>query len=616
MPSNLLSKNEKSLGPVRNAAAILFLWEVLFDIVAVVTRTSTISNAFIWWASILSTAALVVLCFIGKKNIWLLVPLAIKLLISFVNIFARFRVPTLLNLVGYACLCFIVAAAIIPHVSKKIENLPKAVVYVPVAFFAISTSYVFIECLVRRFSFSFSFLLFLNESISVASYFFFVIALANGMDAKDSTSTQNASSPTPAQAVPAPPPPIQMQKPEPGVLLVRFSIDKLNELSGSYGFQSGKLIGRAVPPSLLEGMTISDGDSAATLAGREYVCVVSIASSDISLLKEKIEPLILASEEIRACGAAPLTEIVPNTREPLVIDGVVRNGKIEGAGGWCASGFMNAWKEAMEAPVQEVKSEASAVAALAQGENEEKPMSASEIANLVDKLAHFSTFGMDRSEEEKMGAELLKNGDAALKAIVNYLILCASGRQSNYWWSNASYLVKMIKEFPNADLEQIYNTLINQGTNIWEYHTQIKDVAEQELLNLKKASPDYDKSVIPDVDARAELNALFNSGGSVESRLERAISMRTSSEAWSNENKAYYYYILGYYVQHLSSDDTKALPFYAAQVFYRPDRTSGGWDKIQSISAFKDISRTQETAELLHEMFPIPENWDYLLSLK
>lgn len=242
-------------------------------------------------------------------------------------------------------------------------------------------------------------------------------------------------------------------------------------------------------------------------------------------------------------------------------------------------------------------------------------MSASEIANLVDKLAHFSTFGMDRSEEEKMGAELLKCGDKALKAIVNYLILCASGRQRDYWWSNASYLVKMIKEFPGADFEQIYNTLINQSTNIWEYHTQIKEVAEQELLNYKKSSPDYDKSVIPDVDARAELNALFNSGGSVESRLEKAIAMRASSEAWSNENKAYYYYILGYYVQYLSSDDTKALPFYAAQVFYRPDRTTAGWDKIQSISAFKDVSHTVETAELFHEMYPIPENWDYLLKL-
>ena len=133
---------------------------------------------------------------------------------------------------------------------------------------------------------------------------------------------------------------------EPGVLLVRFSIDKLNELSGSYGFQSGRLIGQAVPAALLEGMTIRDGDSAATLAGREYVCLVSIASDDISVLKQKIEPLLQASEEIRENGALPVTQVVGSTREPLVVDGVVRNGRIEGAGGWCASGMMSAWKEA------------------------------------------------------------------------------------------------------------------------------------------------------------------------------------------------------------------------------------------------------------------------------
>lgn len=135
----------------------------------------------------------------------------------------------------------------------------------------------------------------------------------------------------------------------PGVLLVRFSIDKLNDLSGSYGFQSGKLIGRAVPAALLEGMTISDGDSAATIAGQEYVCVVSIASDDISILTQKIEPLLQASQEIRESGASPITQIVSSTREPLVPDGVVRNGRVEGAGGWCAEGLMSAWKEAAEA---------------------------------------------------------------------------------------------------------------------------------------------------------------------------------------------------------------------------------------------------------------------------
>ncbi|MBR0092244.1 MAG: hypothetical protein IJP92_11145 [Lachnospiraceae bacterium] len=133
----------------------------------------------------------------------------------------------------------------------------------------------------------------------------------------------------------------------PGVLLVRFSIDKLNHLSGSYGFQSGKLIGQVVPAALLEGMTIRDGDTAATLAGREYVCMVSIAADDSTILSEKIAPLLQANREIRENGAYPLTQVVDRTDEPLVVNGVVRNGRIEGAGGWCASGLMNAWEEAV-----------------------------------------------------------------------------------------------------------------------------------------------------------------------------------------------------------------------------------------------------------------------------
>lgn len=156
------------------------------------------------------------------------------------------------------------------------------------------------------------------------------------------TFAKNPAAPAQRPAAPAP----TAQFSAPGVLLVRFSIEKLNEKSGVYGYVSGELIGKAVPADLLEGMTISDGDSAATLSGREYVCIVSIASPDSRILKEKIEPLILASEEIRACGAAPLTQICAGTREPLVVDGVVRNGKIVGNGGWCASGFMGAWKAA------------------------------------------------------------------------------------------------------------------------------------------------------------------------------------------------------------------------------------------------------------------------------
>ena len=45
-----------------------------------------------------------------------------------------------------------------------------------------------------------------------------------------------------------------------GVLLIRFSIEKLNELPGPYDFQTGFLVGKAVPARLLRGMTILQGD--------------------------------------------------------------------------------------------------------------------------------------------------------------------------------------------------------------------------------------------------------------------------------------------------------------------------------------------------------------------
>ena len=60
----------------------------------------------------------------------------------------------------------------------------------------------------------------------------------------------------------------------------------------------GYLIGKAVPPALLEGMAISDGDSAATLAG-SGICLRGIHRVDQRRrLKYKIQPLILASQQI------------------------------------------------------------------------------------------------------------------------------------------------------------------------------------------------------------------------------------------------------------------------------------------------------------------------------
>ena len=63
------------------------------------------------------------------------------------------------------------------------------------------------------------------------------------------------------------------------VLLIRFSIEKLNELPGPYDFQKGFLIGRAVPARLLEGMTILTGDTMETIRGQEYSTLVAIGGN-------------------------------------------------------------------------------------------------------------------------------------------------------------------------------------------------------------------------------------------------------------------------------------------------------------------------------------------------
>lgn len=162
-------------------------------------------------------------------------------------------------------------------------------------------------------------------------------------DKASAVGSGNDSRPTPGANAPAP---VSAAREEtgPGTLLVRFEIDKLG--GGAYGYESGKLIGEAVPAELLEGMIISDGDSAATLRGSEYVCIVGIATlTKRGVLKDEIEPRIRASEAIRAAAASPLTQLSSGTTisEPLVVDGVVRNGRIEGSGGFCASGFMAAW---------------------------------------------------------------------------------------------------------------------------------------------------------------------------------------------------------------------------------------------------------------------------------
>lgn len=194
-----------------------------------------------------------------------------------------------------------------------------------------------------------------NIGNSVCGVWHYVIAMALIMQTQfevTGTVQKAKNAPLPNNMQPA-----AVKTDRPGVLSVRFDISKLNEMSGSYGFASGKLIGNAVPSELLEGMTISDGDSRATLEGREYVCVVAISADSINTLRDKILPRILADKELNSYSAAPLTNIEDFLTEPLVSDGIVRNGKIIGPGGWCAKGFEDAWANAKKAEAAKAEKE-------------------------------------------------------------------------------------------------------------------------------------------------------------------------------------------------------------------------------------------------------------------
>ena len=124
-------------------------------------------------------------------------------------------------------------------------------------------------------------------------------------------------------------------------LIIRFSIEKLNELPGPYSYQKGFLIGRAVPLRLLEGMTIFEGDTSKTLWGTEYVTLIAI-EGDKEILQNDIEPRIMLNGDISDRRAEPLTLLAEEAEEPLSRVGTVESGKLEESG-WCSQGLLHAW---------------------------------------------------------------------------------------------------------------------------------------------------------------------------------------------------------------------------------------------------------------------------------
>lgn len=117
---------------------------------------------------------------------------------------------------------------------------------------------------------------------------------------------------------------------------------------------------------------------------------------------------------------------------------------------------------------------------------------------------------------------------------------------------------------------------------------------------------------IPSSEASRELNNLenrfFGNG-----RIKRAIDMKKSIDAWSNDMKAFYYYLIAEAIKYKSKYDERQYAFYAAQIYCNPASTSMGWLFIKNLDELSNIEISQKTAEMLHEKFPLPNSFEELL---
>ena len=127
-------------------------------------------------------------------------------------------------------------------------------------------------------------------------------------------------------------------------LLVYLDIDRLG--GGFYGLAAGQAVARALSADEMEGISISSGDSAATLAGsaNEYVIGLSGEASHLDRIEARLRSDAALGELLSRPGIRR-----SNANEPLVADGMVREGELINPPGhgtsFCAAGFKDIWKK-------------------------------------------------------------------------------------------------------------------------------------------------------------------------------------------------------------------------------------------------------------------------------
>jgi hypothetical protein len=122
------------------------------------------------------------------------------------------------------------------------------------------------------------------------------------------------------------------------ILYVRFDIEAVEKRmnTGAYGSASYKVVFRNVPAKLLKGSWVYMGDSAATLNGRENVCIIGVEAPEAQL--QSIRDALRQSAEFSSVAADNPLVLTSGHSEPLVTDGYFTTDGSQ-LSGWAASAF-------------------------------------------------------------------------------------------------------------------------------------------------------------------------------------------------------------------------------------------------------------------------------------
>jgi hypothetical protein len=119
---------------------------------------------------------------------------------------------------------------------------------------------------------------------------------------------------------------------------VRFDIKKVN--ASAYGLECWKVLWRSLRPNDLKGAFLFEGDTAATLAGKEDVYCLGIQSIDANIV-ERVKRALSKSEGYQRVAATPMfVDGAACVKEPLVEAGQIDQlGAIGGKPGWAKPGY-------------------------------------------------------------------------------------------------------------------------------------------------------------------------------------------------------------------------------------------------------------------------------------